>query len=373
MDPKVKTALEKIVKRQNVGSEKLVTAAYAAIGFERRKGLVWSHEAKDLGLRFYMPTRAEKTLTGFPQHVEFVDADTAERYAANMRRYLRTPDVDTFPTAEGLWLARVDVEANGPGAWKPFVVILEGLVAVEGIQVTGPGVAVGQPELWGVPGEHERQAAATRAIRAAAAAALGIELPEDAERRREEGFDAPAVDPRKTTYRTCQACFNAQAVQHGTLVHHGYRRPGWGYIVGDCAGVHDLPFEVSCDLTRKYLTGVEERAAQTLTFLRKARAGKLDKVMIRVKVSNKNGDLKYDYPEIGPDDPRFAKGVADAIERAEYVLRMQWSGHFGSVPWYRAVVRTWAPSATGPVGAPRPALIDEDFAGMPKEAAQRGR
>lgn len=40
----------------------------------------------------------------------------------------------------------------------------------------------------------------------------------------------------------CQVCEGVQAIDRGYLWHHGYARPGWGHIVGDCRGVGRLPF-----------------------------------------------------------------------------------------------------------------------------------
>lgn len=52
--------------------------------------------------------------------------------------------------------------------------------------------------------------------------------------------------PKKVTVHgtdECQVCEKHQAVTaHGELTHHGYRRPGWGYIVGDCRGVGHKPY-----------------------------------------------------------------------------------------------------------------------------------
>ena len=44
----------------------------------------------------------------------------------------------------------------------------------------------------------------------------------------------------------CQVCEGDQKLHHGRMVHHGYKRPGDGFIV--CPGVHQVPYEVSCDL-----------------------------------------------------------------------------------------------------------------------------
>jgi hypothetical protein len=42
-------------------------------------------------------------------------------------------------------------------------------------------------------------------------------------------------------------------VRGGLLVHHGYKRPGYGHIVGDCFGVDRPPHETSDDCARAYL------------------------------------------------------------------------------------------------------------------------
>jgi len=56
----------------------------------------------------------------------------------------------------------------------------------------------------------------------------------------------------------CQICEQEQKLHDGKLVHHGYKRPGHGEIVGDCYGVKADPYEVSCELVRSYLVSVEE-------------------------------------------------------------------------------------------------------------------
>lgn len=52
---------------------------------------------------------------------------------------------------------------------------------------------------------------------------------------------------------TCQICEQEQKLHMRGLVHHGFKRPGHGSIEGDCYGVHAVPYEVSCDLVKKYL------------------------------------------------------------------------------------------------------------------------
>lgn len=57
---------------------------------------------------------------------------------------------------------------------------------------------------------------------------------------------------------TCQICFRGQQTRKTSLVLHGYKRPGWGYAVGECWGVSYAPFEVSCERTREFITKVLE-------------------------------------------------------------------------------------------------------------------
>ena len=66
----------------------------------------------------------------------------------------------------------------------------------------------------------------------------------------------------------CQICERDQKLHSDLLVHHGYTRPGDGYTHGSCPGVDHPPYEVSCDLVKRYkadlevgLAGVQERLA----------------------------------------------------------------------------------------------------------------
>jgi|SRR5688572_2636688 len=51
---------------------------------------------------------------------------------------------------------------------------------------------------------------------------------------------------------TCPVCQNRQKVRSGLLVHHGYQRPGDGYIVGDCFAVKMAPHESSPETAKAY-------------------------------------------------------------------------------------------------------------------------
>jgi hypothetical protein len=62
---------------------------------------------------------------------------------------------------------------------------------------------------------------------------------------------------------TCGACGRSIKVRNGTLVHHGYERPGYGYIEGDCFGVHYEPHEVSPKCAQDFLTVLSRNCEST--------------------------------------------------------------------------------------------------------------
>jgi len=64
------------------------------------------------------------------------------------------------------------------------------------------------------------------------------------------------MDNAKKTSGTCQACFRLIALKGERMVHHGYERPGHGYIVGDCWGVGAKPYELDVSVTKTWLAEV---------------------------------------------------------------------------------------------------------------------
>lgn len=66
---------------------------------------------------------------------------------------------------------------------------------------------------------------------------------------------------RDAETQECQVCERRQKTRDGKLVHHGYARPGWGHIVGDCYGAGYAPFPAH-DRLDAWLTRVEERLVE---------------------------------------------------------------------------------------------------------------
>lgn len=55
---------------------------------------------------------------------------------------------------------------------------------------------------------------------------------------------------------TCACCFGMfklTKTETKLMVLHGYKRPGYGYIIGNCPGVEFQPYELSCEGTKAML------------------------------------------------------------------------------------------------------------------------
>lgn len=124
------------------------------------------------------------------------------------------------------------------------------------------------------------------------------------------------------------------------VVHHGYQRPGDGQIHGDCAGVGEAPFEISCEATKRYRAAIavrRELSAARLDQLRRGvvtelhvpswRRGEPAKV-VRVgdvtwplELSNKIGEVEREIrgadAEITRLDAMVARWVASPLRTLE--------------------------------------------------------
>ncbi len=149
-------------------------------------------------------------------------------------------------------------------------------------------------------------------------------------------------------YWTCQVCWNAQALTaSGVMHHHGYRRPGIGYIFGDCPGVNELPWEVDCAIARSTLADWRAQRRGILADLERINAGAYADPLM---VEGAKGAEK-----IAPDHPAYSRALDAHTLRIESILRRLEGFGFGSIRWLAAAVALWQPAPKGdnPVGAPR--------------------
>lgn len=141
---------------------------------------------------------------------------------------------------------------------------------------------------------------------------------------------------RAETEATCQICERTCAVVGGKISTHGYSRPGWGFIVGECRGSRRLPWEVSCDAVgewiaelRRLLTNTEAALAampnratfaveEPITYKdvtdkeREQHGIGTSKVKVALGKYYRGGKLITRVVDVGPSDARF-----DAARAAE--------------------------------------------------------
>lgn len=109
----------------------------------------------------------------------------------------------------------------------------------------------------------------------------------------------------------CQICEGDQKLLDGRMVHHGYRRPGHGHIVGDCPGVGEVPYEVSCDLIKSYKAGLENFLAEQEKRLDAIKSGQVTRFTRTQRVgSSWNRKLETIEYVLGVTEPhKFASAL----------------------------------------------------------------
>ena len=129
---------------------------------------------------------------------------------------------------------------------------------------------------------------------------------------------------------------------------HGYLRPGIGFIVGDCRGSKNLPFEKDNTLTVKHLADVKTQLLRTEEFLKRLQDNDVQSLGTKVDTEERNSH----YGRAG-DHHRYIqrtqivnKGDAQVPYPADWKGRDQ--RHVGL--WSRAS----RPSASGQSPTPNP-------------------
>jgi hypothetical protein len=104
----------------------------------------------------------------------------------------------------------------------------------------------------------------------------------------------PAAKAVSSTRGTCQCCFGAYETRQQknggwAMVLHGYKRPGHGYIVGECRGNGYAPFEVSCEQTKVWLAELKTISAAQAQYLNDVKAGLVEKFLFSARTGERTG------------------------------------------------------------------------------------
>ena len=116
--------------------------------------------------------------------------------------------------------------------------------------------------------------------------------------------ERPRVPVGGQTIGTCAICLNAQVVRNGGMVLHGYQRPGHGYVVGNCFGTNEHPYEVSANACVAYIPVLEGYKTGYQQKLANLKGGKVTQFVEKKRnyrtgrdeqVITKKGDPNFDH------------------------------------------------------------------------------
>lgn len=147
---------------------------------------------------------------------------------------------------------------------------------------------------------------------------------------------APSTEPAKPInpnkiVRTCPCCFRQIAVVNGTMAHHGYERPGYGYQTASCPGIRFRPLEIS-DEGLRFMIEQTEHQLGTLE-KRLADFGSLTS-LVR---TSRNGKPVT----ITPDDPQWSRALQNHKHGLESKIRQAAK----SLEIYKERHAAWTPAA----------------------------
>ena len=88
---------------------------------------------------------------------------------------------------------------------------------------------------------------------------------------------------------TCQVCFRLQKAPKDRLSLHGYTRPGDGFLNGECIGSRELPYELSCETTKRVLANLETHLSQLKEYFTKLKNRKVPEFVWEYMAKTEHG------------------------------------------------------------------------------------
>lgn len=150
-----------------------------------------------------------------------------------------------------------------------------------------------------------------------------------------------AAEESKKTIRTCGCCFRGIAIHpNGRIVDHGYRLPHGWFKTSSCPGAGLRPLEVSPEGLDHMIDLLTNVIAWDTKALRRAKAGKAEKLTRRRTSWQRGGDK---FETITPDHADWEKTLRAHIEELESSLR----GARRDLANFQKRRAEWAPGAGG--------------------------
>lgn len=136
---------------------------------------------------------------------------------------------------------------------------------------------------------------------------------------------------------TCPVCERHQKVTAGgAMVHHGFKRPGWGSIVGDCFGVGYQAYELSSDGCAAYRDALVEWRRNAEDTLRRYEA-RPDEVTSYSQVRQKSFTYRRDNPE---ERHKYEDTLRALISQTRYSISAIDMSHKRMIE----LIANWAPA-----------------------------
>lgn len=124
----------------------------------------------------------------------------------------------------------------------------------------------------------------------------------------------PGFAPKKQYTKPraeCQVCEREQACESdGTLGHHGYRRPGWGFITDDCRGQGYKPFP-AYDALVMWLKELDAAERRLLKSKADIESGKVESFVYTYKWGSRYSTKQTEHVTV-------AKGAAGYYRKDHY-------------------------------------------------------
>lgn len=157
------------------------------------------------------------------------------------------------------------------------------------------------------------------------------------------GITAAAKPQSDNRTGTCQCCFRPQKVSKGggkLMSLHGYKRPGDGYIFGECRGQEHQPFEVSCERTKTYRQELENFLAGQNELLVKYQTNGFDQLSAMVRTGKRTAHSNEKYARQGlTEDEKVC--VLVSVGQEEMAIPFTGNSYYGdALPSYESLKET---------------------------------
>jgi hypothetical protein len=169
------------------------------------------------------------------------------------------------------------------------------------------------------------------------------------------------LDPEASYKGTCQACFRSFVVKKATrrpsgfhhddnrgmlvVVLHGYERPGSGYLEGECMGQNEEPFQVSKEITERFLVAEEGHLDRIRKRLADLKASKVKKLLITIKSYSSSWSKEKDQVieiEEGWVNPKsFYDDFQSRLKSLIWKTQQEEKSVIGNIEFLRKMLASW--------------------------------